>query len=88
MSSIAYDNDPIDEREETCERCKCCELVHVECPTCNGAGVDGHECGEDCCNCLQPEDNVACETCEGVGGWMACLGKCDDKGFHDVKAKP
>ena len=38
-----------------------------ECPFCGGTGFDGHECGEDSCCCLFPEDNVPCEICEGKG---------------------
>jgi hypothetical protein len=37
-----------------------------ECETCAGSGWDGHECGDDTCCCVLPEENVPCETC---GGW-------------------
>lgn len=32
-------------------------------------GFTGHDCGEDCCCCLNPEPNVECEVCDGEGGW-------------------
>lgn len=41
--------------------------VFVECGDCGGTGLDGHDCGEDTCCCLHPEDNVTCETCNGSG---------------------
>ena len=41
----------------------------VECWDCGGEGVTHHDCGEDTCCCLSPEDNVACETCGGRG-WL------------------
>lgn len=42
------------------------------CWRCGGEGVDGHDCGEDCCCCLYPEDNVLCDICDGKGGWWRC----------------
>ena len=36
-------------------------------------GFTGHDCGEDCCSCANPEDNVTCDICEGVGGFGICL---------------
>ncbi len=43
---------------------------YVECWQCGGEGVYGHDCGEDCCACLRPDDNAPCEICEGLGGWQ------------------
>jgi hypothetical protein len=40
----------------------------VDCWNCD-EGYSGHECGEDCCACLEPEDNVVCDICRGAGGW-------------------
>jgi hypothetical protein len=37
------------------------------CSNCGGSGYSHHDCGEDCCACLQPEDNVVCDWCEGKG---------------------
>lgn len=41
----------------------------VDCWQCGGEGTTGHDCGEDCCNCADPEDNVTCDICHGHGGW-------------------
>lgn len=41
----------------------------VTCWQCAGEGTNGHDCGEDCCACLYPEDNVTCYICRGKGGW-------------------
>jgi hypothetical protein len=65
-----------------CPRCKCCEMDWVQCESCGGDGVSGHDCGEDCCCCLNPEDNIVCDICDGKGGWEACLGGCDENGKH------
>ena len=40
----------------------------VECWNCDD-GYSGHDCGEDICCCLDPEDNVICDICRGKGGW-------------------
>lgn len=38
-----------------------------DCPNCAGTGFSSHECGEDTCCCLHPEDNVICDWCGGKG---------------------
>lgn len=43
-----------------------------DCYNCGGEGFSYHDCGEDCCCCLDPEDNVTCDICEGAGGWLQC----------------
>ena len=68
-----------------CPRCKCCEMVWEECWNCGGEGTDGHDCGEDCCCCADPEDNVRCDICNGKGGYMICIGHCDENGKHQVQ---
>ena len=40
----------------------------VDCWNCGGEGFSHHDCGEDCCCCLHPEDNVVCDICRGKGG--------------------
>ena len=42
---------------------------YVECWNCGGEGYSHHDCGEDCCCCLSPYDNVRCDICDGKGGW-------------------
>ena len=41
----------------------------VTCDDCGGEGLLGHDCGEDCCACADPDDNMPCLRCEGRGGW-------------------
>lgn len=41
----------------------------IECWQCGGEGYSDHDCGEDTCCCLDPEDNVRCDVCNGKGGW-------------------
>ncbi len=40
-----------------------------DCWNCGGEGYSDHDCGEDCCVCLHPENNVPCDVCGGDGGW-------------------
>lgn len=54
-----------------CARCgSSCE--YRRCDSCED-GYDGHDCGEDTCCCLHPEENVVCQICDGDGGWNVCL---------------
>lgn len=55
-----------------CARCGS-SMDYLDCHQCGGEGVDGHDCGEDCCCCLYPEDNMTCDICDGEGGWHRCL---------------
>ena len=41
----------------------------TECWNCFGYIFTHHDCGEDTCCCLEPEDNVLCDVCHGHGGW-------------------
>ncbi|MGH8697726.1 MAG: hypothetical protein ACREVS_14680 [Burkholderiales bacterium] len=63
-----------------CPRCKCCTVEREECWSCGGEGVNDHDCGEDSCCCLYPEDNVRCDVCLGAGGFDSCY--CDESGKH------
>lgn len=60
------------EWEVMCARCGS-SLDFEECEQCGGEGVDGHDCGEDCCCCLHPEENVRCDACRGQGSFPTCL---------------
>lgn len=40
-----------------------------ECWNCGSTGYSRHDCGDDTCCCLEPDPNVLCEICEGLGGW-------------------
>ncbi len=59
------------EWDNRCARCGS-DTVYEDCEYCGGEGVDGHDCGEDCCCCLDPEENVRCDMCGGRGGWLRC----------------
>ncbi len=72
----------VSDEHEMCPRCGCCEMAWEECENCGGEGVSGHDCGEDCCCCIDPEDNVPCDYCDGAGGYYICLGHCDENGKH------
>ena len=54
-----------------CARCgSSCD--YVECWDCED-GYSDHDCGEDCCCCLRPENNVLCSICLGRDGWQCCI---------------
>lgn len=53
----------------------------VDCYNCED-GFSHHDCGEDCCACLYPVENVQCDICYGKGGWRACP-NCQPKAFED-----
>ena len=65
---------PNDGKEWGCQCARCGSTADwCECWECGGDGVSGHDCGEDCCCCADPEDNIRCDVCNGQGGWYACL---------------
>lgn len=49
------------------------EMEWVDCWSCQGEG-GYHDCGDDCCPCLEPELdlNVDCPECKGEGGYLEC----------------
>lgn len=55
-----------------CKRCGSSMSIET-CDSCAGDGLVGHECGEDCCSCADPVDNVACDICGGTGHYAVCL---------------
>lgn len=62
-------------------QCKLCgsSIDWEECWNCGGSGYSHHDCGEDCCCCFYPEDNVECDICDGKGGWHVCISECKIK---------
>ncbi len=64
------------EVEYQCGRCGS-SIMFQECGNCGGDGVTGHDCWEDCCCCADPEDNVACDICHGVGAFPLCLSSAE-----------
>ena len=67
---------------QMCPFCKCCEVMSEPCEQCGGDGVFGHDCGEDTCCCLEPEENEDCELCFGLGYFKMCIGGCDGQTIH------
>lgn len=59
------------ELDVSCARCGS-SVATEHCDYCED-GYDGHDCGEDCCMCLHPEENVICQYCRGSGVWHTCL---------------
>lgn len=55
------------------ERCPTgCEGEWETCWQCGGEG-GWHDCGEDCCACLDEEEVTrACDNCSGEGGYVIC----------------
>lgn len=56
----------------------------VDCENCDD-GVSGHDCGEDSCCCLDPEENLVCQFCRGNGGWTTCI---SDHEWCDSNPRP
>lgn len=70
--SVTVDQD----EDEGCPKCGS-SMTWQDCESCDEYGFNGHECGEDSCCCAFPEDNVACQTCGGHGGWMVCVSSAE-----------
>jgi hypothetical protein len=75
--AMTFEEVPIDE----CGKCHS-EREWKECWNCGGEGFSHHDCGEDCCCCAEPEDNVSCDICEGHGGFYVCA-RCYPESFDD-----
>ena len=74
METIIGRYPPQDGREWECQCARCgSSMSFDECETCGGEGLDGHDCGEDCCMCLDPEPNMRCDSCRGAGYFPTCL---------------
>ncbi len=58
-----------------CSSCSS-DAEREDCERCGGDGVDGHDCGEDSCPCLHPEENLPCGDCDGHGAHWMCTGSC------------
>lgn len=57
--------------EPYCKQCGS-DVMWVDCENCGGEGFSDHDCGEDSCCCLHPENNVVCDWCNGEGGHYKC----------------
>lgn len=68
-----------------CARCGS-DVYRQECESCGGEGLNGHDCGEDCCCCADPEEpNVTCDICGDDGGWWNCL---SDRKWCEANPRP
>lgn len=68
-----------------CQCARCGSSVHTQrCDYCED-GFDGHDCGEDCCCCLHPEENMPCQYCRATGFWRAC---CSSIEFCETNPLP
>ena len=78
--------DPTDfQPEPSCPECGL-DLDWEDCTNC-ADGFVGHECGDDTCCCLYPQDNVKCQYCEGESGWFRCFhNKCGTWTGSELKA--
>jgi hypothetical protein len=69
---------------ERCPKCGSTEVHRQECWNCGGEG-GFHDCGEDCCCCLDKEEiTVDCNICKGNGSYLICekcirLAKADER---------
>lgn len=64
---------PADGDNYECQCARCGSSCDWEaCDQCED-GYDDHDCGEDCCMCLDKSPNVLCQICNGYEGWWHCL---------------
>jgi len=56
-----------------CPMCRA-DLHWEDCESCCD-GYTHHDCGDDTCCCLYPQDNVECDVCSGESGWWRCFEK-------------
>ena len=74
---------PEDGRDWDCQCARCGSSVATEdCEMCGGEGLDGHDCGEDSCCCLDDSPNVRCEFCLGRGCYRFCISDADCEPFE------
>jgi hypothetical protein len=45
-------------------------MIRVTCYNCEDGLTGDIDCGEDCCACLNPEPDVICDVCGGIGYWF------------------
>ena len=66
------DTDNLPSANAQCKKCGHEESAWRTCWSCGGEG-GYHDCGEDTCCCLDPDEITnACSECRGNGGWNVC----------------
>ena len=74
QQSVIGKNHPRDGNRWECQCGRCgSSMFSEDCQHCGGEGVTDHDCGEDTCCCLYPEDNVPCDICGGEGAFLLCI---------------
>lgn len=68
------EDDDIQIADKACPKCEHHTLMR-DCGSCDGDGLGEHDCGEDCCVCLDPEPNTTCWECLGHG-WHNWCPRC------------
>jgi hypothetical protein len=68
---IEYMDDDIEYYEGVCPNCGEWNVVQRPCRECED-GFSHHDCGEDCCCCLDDSPNVKCDSCNGKGFHRWC----------------
>lgn len=61
--------------ESICPKCNQDSCRKRSCDQCGGEGYSDHDCGDDCCACLYPENNVHCDVCDKKG-WLEWCSSC------------
>ena len=79
---------PSDGREWDCQCARCGSSVcYWDCDSCGGDGYGYHDCGDDTCCCLHPEDNIVCGICDGHGGWYLCVSDSSYCETHPLRGR-
>lgn len=85
---IIQDDPPNRDPGWRCRRARCGSgMVYMDCASCDGSGFNGHDCGEDTCCCLRPDDNVECSDCDGRGWFRDCDASFEWCGDHPMPGR-
>jgi hypothetical protein len=59
----------------------------LDCWQCHGEG-GWHDCGEDCCPCLDNEEiTIWCDECDGNGGYLECPAEHTEEQMRAYRAR-
>lgn len=72
LPNLSSADGPDEDYPDLCPVCGS-DFEWEDCWQCHGDG-GFHDCGEDCCCCLDKEEiTVDCEVCKGEGGYRICI---------------